>query len=196
MRSNYHGKYTFMRKNSPRGIGTCDYSGLMVQHLKMRPQYQYRGQGLVNTGYMVYTKFLDNPNPQDLTPLIRPDPVPLVQPRPDSTVDVIPQTTITVDVSGSGAIFPTELQDSYTNLVFTGELTGDRIVMVMPLANPGAPNLFVPGIYEFFAFNETTGGFNCYAQIPDNSASRVLLIPNTQMLLCNDGYTIRIINPN
>ena len=95
-----------MSKNSPRGIARCDYSGLMCRHSDLIRQMEYRGTGLVWTGYMVNPKFSDIPNPQNLVPLIKLDPVPITDARPDNQIDA--QTTIatstgviTLDVSGN-----------------------------------------------------------------------------------------------
>lgn len=192
MRVRNHGKYTHMSKNNPRGIARCDYSGFMVKHSTMKEQFQYRGQGLVNTGYLVDPKFWDEPNPQDLIPLIKADPVPLSKARPDNYVDVIPDQTITIDVSGNSNRPLSEQEATNINFFFIGELTGDVIVFIS--TNPGY--LFKPSVFELFATNNTTGPFDLYIQIANNSASKALLIRNKTTLLCNDGYTLQIINPN
>lgn len=88
MRVRNHGKYTQMSMKNPRAIGRCDYSGLMVQHAKMIWQKEYRGSGLVNTGYLVHPKFADKPNPQNLVPIMKLDPVPILNARPDNVIDV------------------------------------------------------------------------------------------------------------
>jgi len=192
MRVRNHGKYTKMSKNNPRGIARCDYSGFMVMHSSMKDQLQYRGNGLIKTGYMVDPHFLDKPNPQDLTPLIKADPVPLSNARPDNYVDVIPDQTITIDVSGNTNRTLTEEEATNVNFFFTGVLTGDVIIFISPSLTP----VFRPSVYELFVMNNTTGGFNLFMQIANNSASKVLLIPNQTMLLCNDGYTLLIIQSN
>lgn len=192
MKVRNHGKYTHMRKNNPRGIGRCDYSGLMVLHATMKDQYQYRGQGLVKTGYLVDPKFLDEPNPQDLTPLIKADPVPFPNARPDNEVDVIAPQIITIDISGNVNYALTEEESTFNHLYFKGILTGDVIIFVSANTSP----LFTPSLYELFVNNITTGGHNLYMQIANNSASKILLIPNQTMLVCNDGYTLLNIKPN
>lgn len=83
MRVRNHGKYTKMRKDNPRAYGLCDYSGMDVRHMDMVRQMEYRGSGLVWTGFYVNSRFADIPNPQNLSPLIRLDPVPVNNPRPD-----------------------------------------------------------------------------------------------------------------
>lgn len=184
MRVRNHGKYTHMRKNNPRGIGTCDYSGFMVLHRSMKDQLQYRGQGLVKTGYRVDPRFYDDPNPQDLTPLIKPDPVPLRNARPDSVVEVIIPQVLELDVSGGTDVLLTATQAANINFIFKGVLTGNIII-------------FVPGSFNtFFATDITTGLFNISMQIANNSASQVNLIRNQTIFITNDGYTLSINHPN
>lgn len=170
MRTKYHGKYTNMDKNNPRAIARCDYSGLMVQHSKMIKQMEYRGQGLVWTGYYVNPKFADNPNPQNLTPRIKLDPVPIPNARPDNIIDA--QNTLAtsvgvldVDVSGDSNV--TLTVDQFSNngsFNFRGELTGDIVVYV--------PNLFS----QFYANNLTIGPFTLGMQLIGN-VSLPLTIP-------------------
>lgn len=169
MRVRNHGKYTHMRKNDPRGIARCDYSGLMVRHSDLIRQMEYRGTGLVWTGYLVYTKFADKPNAQNLTPLIKLDPVPLENSRPDSEVDA--QTTLatstgslTLDVSGNSNVILTAEQFNKGSLTFTGTLTGDVMIQF--------PNTF----NQFYANNLTTGGYTLGMQSLGN-LNFVLTIP-------------------
>lgn len=179
-----HGKYTHMRKNNPRGIARCDYSGLMVLQQTMKDQYEYRGQGLVKTGYKVDPKFLDEPNPQNLTPLIKVDPVPLIQPRPDNIIDNPTFQFLELDVSGNTNILLTNDQAGNTNFVFKGILTGDVII-------------FIPGSFNiFFVTNITTGPFSLFMQIQNNTTSKFLLTNNQTIMLINDGFTLHPINSN
>jgi hypothetical protein len=184
MRVRNHGKYTHMRKNNPRGIATCDYSGMMVAHKDLKPQYQYRGQGLVNTGFLVNPKFLDEPNPQDLTPLIKADPVPLINPRPDSVIGVPPQDSVTITLTGNlNMDFQTYSQNSY--FTFVGDLSANTII-------------FVPGAFhEFFVTNNVNAAGNILSiQVVDNFPSRLVLQNNQTVFLCSDGFTLSIIQPN
>ena len=164
-----HGKYTKMSSKHPRGIARCDYSGLMVRHCDLKRQMEYRGTGLVWTGYLVHPKFADVPNPQNLTPLIKLDPVPFNNARPDTQIDA--QNTIatstgalTLDVSGNVNITLTESQFDNGSLTFKGILTGNIII-------------YVPNTYnQFYANNITTGGFTLSMQIT-GFATPPLIIP-------------------
>jgi hypothetical protein len=160
-----HGKYTKMSMRDPRGIARCDYSGLMVRHSDLQKQKQYRGRGLVWTGLMVAPQFADVPNPQDLIPLIKLDPVPLNNPRTDSQVDAqmtIASSTgeITIDVSDPlNRNLTLENAYKFNNGIinFTGILTEDIIVVLPATYN------------QFYANNLTTGGFEMGFQLVGNT---------------------------
>lgn len=156
-----HGKYTKMSMKDPRGIARCDYSGLMVRHADLKKQKQYRGTGLVDTGFLVAPQFADAPNPQELVPLIKLDPVPLKNPRPDSQIGA--QTTIatstgeiTIDVTGNVDFILTEEQFNNGIINFIGILTGNI-------------NIILPATYnQFIANNLTTGEFLLGFQLIQN----------------------------
>ena len=157
-----HGKYTKMSSRDPRGIARCDYSGLMVRHADLVKQKQYRGRGLVWTGLMVSPKFADIPNPQELIPLIKLDPVPLQNPRPDSQVDAqqtIATSTgeISIDISIPANRNLTLEQFDNGIINFTGNLVGDVIVILPATYN------------QFYANNITTGGFTMGLQLVGNT---------------------------
>lgn len=170
MRVRNHGKYTHMRKSDPRAIARCDYSGLMVAHSSLQRQMEYRGNGLVWTGYLVCSKFLDVPNPQNLVPRIKLDPVPIVTARPDNVVDA--QTTLAdsvgvlnLQVGGNINITLTSVQFDNGVLNFLGVLTGDIII-------------YVPNTYnQFYANNLTTGGHTLSMQIAGNITPPLLIPP-------------------
>jgi hypothetical protein len=164
-----HGKYTKMRMKDPRGIARCDYSGLMVRHSDLVKQMQYRGTGLVWTGLMVAPQFADKPNPQELIPLIRLDPVPLENPRPDSQIDAQPTIAsstgeISIDVSNPANRNLTLEQFDNGIINFTGQLL-DNIIVTLPAS-----------YNQFFANNLTTGGFSMGLQIL-NATNFTLNIP-------------------
>ena|ERR1700760_4225114 len=170
MRVRNHGKYTNMSKKSPRAIARCDYSGLMVRHGNLVKQMQYRGQGLVFTGFLVNPKFADKPNAQELTPRVKLDPVPILFPRPDNLVNQ--QTTLAtsvgvlnLDVGGNANITLTPEQFNNGSFNFTGVLTGDIVIFV--------PNVF----NQFYANNLTTGAFSLSMQLIGNNVADALVIP-------------------
>lgn len=187
-----HGKYTKMSKHSPRGIARCDFSGLMVRHADLVRQKEYRGRGLVWTGFFVNPKFADKPNPQNLTPRIKLDPVPITDSRPDSQIDA--QGTLatsvgvlTLDVSGNSNITLSLAQFNNGSFNFTGVLTGDIII-------------YVPNTYnQFYANNLTTGGFSLSMQISGN-ATPPLVIPHalpptlTGPAVVNTFFNLQFVN--
>lgn len=193
MRTKNKGKYTHMSKNNPRAIARCDMSGLMVQHASLIRQMEYRGTGLVFTGFYVHPKFADTPNPQNLTPRIKLDPPPIRNPRPDNIIDA--QNTLatsvgvlTIDVSPSVDFNMTVDQFSnYGSFNFTGTLTADIIIYV--------PNL----MKQFYANKLTSGAFTLSMQIIGN-ASQPLTIPQASSttllgpLVSNTLINLEILN--
>lgn len=189
MRVRNHGKYTKMMKNNPRGIARCDYSGLMTRHADLIRQMEYRGTGLVWTGYMVNPKFADQPNAQNLTPLIKLDPVPLRDSRPDSEIDA--QTTIasssgalTLDVSGDMNVTLTEEQFDNGSITFEGSLTGDILILVPNTYNQFYANNLTTSDSEDFDFElgmQVIGNPNFTLDIPAADPSTLLgpMVVNT-----------------
>jgi len=170
MRVRNHGKYTHMRKNNPRAIARCDFSGFMVAYSSLRRQMEYTGSGLVWTGYYVSSRFLDKPNAQNLMPLMKLDPVPLPNARPDNEVEA--QNTLATSVGVlslqvGGNVNVTLTIEQFHNGVFNflGELTGDIIV-------------YVPNTYnQFYANNLTTGAFTLSMQVTGNSSPALRIPP-------------------
>ena len=61
-------------------IYQCDRSGEM--HEKLYKQYEWAGANKVWTGLLVAHKYLDVPQEQLRTPIIKDDPKPVANPRP------------------------------------------------------------------------------------------------------------------
>lgn len=76
------GKWVKIDPNNPDAVARCDRSGQLCNYNDLVKQYDYRGMGKVWTGLYVNKYFLDVPNPQNLNPVIKQDPVPLQHPRP------------------------------------------------------------------------------------------------------------------
>ena len=79
------GKYTKIDRNNPLAVARCDYSGFLCRHSDLIKQMEYRGKALVWTGFWVNKVFADKPNPQNITPVLLPDPYPIYSPRPDDS---------------------------------------------------------------------------------------------------------------
>lgn len=83
------GKWVKIRANNPDAVARCDRSGQLCNYSDLVKQMDYRGTGLIWTGLYVNKYFLDEPNPQNLNPVIKRDPVPLEHPRPwETTQDI------------------------------------------------------------------------------------------------------------
>ena len=84
----------------PRAIGECDRCGFWKSLDDLRPQYQWGGNQLIDTGLLVCSDTcLDVPQPQFRSPILPPDPVPRVRPRPS------PNTTFAPNTGGTGNAF-------------------------------------------------------------------------------------------
>lgn len=77
-----NGTFFHVNVNDPRALGQCDESGFLVPHRLLKKQLEYRGRTAIWTGLMVYHKFLNKLNPQDLAPRIIGDPKIIQNPRP------------------------------------------------------------------------------------------------------------------
>lgn len=128
MRVRPRGKYTHASRRNIHGIGQCDYSGMIVDYRDLCKQMQYVGNGLVWTGLYVFKNFLDTPNPQDLVPIVRQDPVPLPHPRPDNNFFPPAVYELTIDMTD---------KSTYT---LSNEETGHSLIQLQgtPSANPFA----------------------------------------------------------
>lgn len=74
----------------PISVGVCDHSGFVVPRNELVKNMQFRGNSLVWDGTLVWYKFADVPNAQQLSPILPPDPVPVKLPRPDNQMNQIP----------------------------------------------------------------------------------------------------------
>jgi hypothetical protein len=191
MRVRNHGKYTKMRLRDPRGIARCDYSGLMVRHADLKKQMQYRGTGLVWTGFLVAPQFSDIPNAQELIPIIRLDPVPLQNPRPDSQVDAQPtiasstgEISIDVGIVDNRTLTLDQFDNGIIN--FTGNLI-ENIIVILPAS-----------YNQFYANNRTNGGFDIGLQIVGNSNFTLNIPPidpiiNQGPMVVNTSLNLQIV---
>jgi hypothetical protein len=75
------GKY--VRKDIVEPVGVCDYSGFYFSKSDLVKQYEWRGNDLVWTGFLVGRPFLDEPNEQNRPPLIKGDPKSVMNARPE-----------------------------------------------------------------------------------------------------------------
>jgi hypothetical protein len=77
----YHGHATVDPSN-PSAFGACDRCGFLYNLKDLVPEVQYNGTGLYRTGFLVCQRTcLDVPNPQQLSPILPPDPLPVLNPR-------------------------------------------------------------------------------------------------------------------
>ena len=70
-------------RHSPRAMGICDCCGFAYNLDALRPQMQWAGMALRDTGFRVCRRCQDKPQDQLRSPILPPDPVPRENPRPD-----------------------------------------------------------------------------------------------------------------
>ena len=66
---------------SPNALAICDYTQFIFERRHLIKQYEWRGNRLVWTGFLVGKPYADIPNEQLRPPLIKPDPIPVRNPR-------------------------------------------------------------------------------------------------------------------
>lgn len=180
-----HGKYTKMSKTNPQAIGQCDYSGLVVRHADLKKQMQYSGTGLYWTGLWVYTKFIDKPNPQNLAPRVKADPVPVDHARPSNMVTQNPDYSLVIDVSGLSSYQMTLEQGSSTPLILTGTPTP----IAMPFQFP-----MVIGQWTLINSTPKTVAVRQIGPIsPSNPA--YLVLSNATQVFYGNGQTLSLTPP-
>lgn len=83
------GRWVNIKPDNPDAVARCDRSGQLCNHADLVKQMDFRGDGYIWTGLWVNKYFLDVPNPQNLNPVIKPDPVPVDHPRPWKTTQQV-----------------------------------------------------------------------------------------------------------
>ena len=70
-----HGK-AIIDPDNPARTALCQRCGTLYNLVNLRPQMQWAGLGLIDTGFRVCSSCLDVPNPNERTLIIPPDPPP------------------------------------------------------------------------------------------------------------------------
>ena len=83
----------YVRKDTVEPVGVCDYSGFYFSKSDLVKQYEWRGNDLVWTGFLVGRPFVDEPNEQNRPPLIKGDPKSVTNARPDDIGEDISNTS-------------------------------------------------------------------------------------------------------
>lgn len=74
-------KYVKIDSNNPSALGICDDTDFVFNKEDLVPQMEWRGDKLVPTGFLRGKPFIDEPNEQLRTPLLKADPYPVKNPR-------------------------------------------------------------------------------------------------------------------
>lgn len=156
MRINSRGKYTRGKRNYPFAVGRCDYTGFIVKYTDLVKQYEYAGDGIYDTGYLVHKDFVDQPNPQNLVPILKLDPVPVLNARPDDLVGVPQLQTFEVEIFDEDEYIFSKKDFSNAVFIFYGVLTKDVTIII-----PATFNIFQ-------TINKTTGPYKLKLMMVNN----------------------------
>jgi hypothetical protein len=76
-------KYVVVDFNSPSSsfLGTCEYTGFVMNRDQLTRQKDWRGNSFIWTGLIVGKKFADKPQEQNRPPITKADPFPIKDPR-------------------------------------------------------------------------------------------------------------------
>ena len=176
----HHGKYTHMNKRAPSAIARCDHSGMMVKHSMLQKQMQYSGAGLYWTGLWVYPKFLDKPNPQNLAPRVKLDPVPVPHAKPDEMVSQNPNYQLVIDMTGLSSYQISFAQGASNPLIISGTPSTNPFTFQLP-----------PVLGVWTVSNATSLVANVSQAGPISSTNPIFEIaPQTSMTLYGNGLTL------
>lgn len=78
----YHGKFTRFNPKKPQGWGACDNTGVWTMRKDLVRQYEFNGDGLYDTGFLVNKHYKFKPQIQLLKPIILADPYSFTNPPP------------------------------------------------------------------------------------------------------------------
>lgn len=70
----YQGKHVKIDPRNTTALAQCDYSDFTFNHPNLKKQYQWRGDSLQWTGFLVGEPYMDEPNEQLRPPPVKPDP--------------------------------------------------------------------------------------------------------------------------
>jgi hypothetical protein len=68
--------------NNPDPLARCDRCGFTYNLSDLKPQMEWRGLSLADTGWKVCPRCLDQPDPQLRTVILKPDPESVIEARP------------------------------------------------------------------------------------------------------------------
>ena len=128
---------------------------------------------------MVYKKFADKPNPQDLNPVIPSDYEGPYDCRSDDVICPPPKPILTFNASDGPEI--TVSQDEFIKnigFIVEGALTADLVIIVPP-------------VFKSFAItNKATGSFDVYMQLSNDAYEKIHLDQNAETLIGNDTQNL------
>ncbi len=154
----------------PRALGESDRSGMWYSLDDMVRQFQYAGNGLIDTGLLVGRDEVDKPQAQFLAPILPADPLPRFNPRPSPNVTGIPNVG-------------NPLPGSPENLGFTQYILGASNSPLYPMTQAGvlaqvASNSGVPTPSPLGFYAPIMQAFAATLLVPANPVRSFLLVYN------------------
>ena len=70
---------------APQAFGVCDSCGEWYNRINLKPQFEWRGDSLQDTGFRYCFRCLSKPQDQFRPIILPPDPIPIIDPRPEQT---------------------------------------------------------------------------------------------------------------
>lgn len=81
-----------VNRRHPKSQAICDQCGMLYHHDALSWQYEWRGNQLMNTRFLVCRPCLDKPFELNRPIRLPPDPVPIKDPRPSWFDNTLPST--------------------------------------------------------------------------------------------------------
>lgn len=81
MSHRFHGRAR-INASAPRAVGMCDRCGFVHSLEDLKPQMEWAGTRIIDTGLKVCSVCMLDPSPAKKTTFVPPDPVPLTDTRP------------------------------------------------------------------------------------------------------------------
>jgi len=75
--------YATTNPQSPRAHAICDSCGSRYNRVDLKPQYEWQGDSLADTGFRYCWRCLSKPQDQLRPVILPPDPIPVMNPRPE-----------------------------------------------------------------------------------------------------------------
>lgn len=132
--------------SSPEAPGICDDCGFKYMYKDLSFQYQWGGNQLINLGFLVCWRCLDEPSEWLKSIILPPDPQPILNPRPGfyKSQEAEGQSEIPANPLPPGTLFTESGLPIYTESGFPIEIDTGIPIPYPPIPpNPPLPNVIL-----------------------------------------------------